>query len=183
MAHCCSEDHELPPGTPLLTVDSLCEKLKLAGMRITKGRRAILHALFSAGHPVTLQELQGLSLRFVDEAPDYATVFRLLVLLEELGHVHKVNLHKSCSYYELHQPGRHYDHLVCERCGKVLLLELPCPVRETESWIKEKLGYSGLSHSLEFFGVCPGCRGEPPVGEGIPSESQRKLDRRGSIGA
>lgn len=158
MARCCCQ--EAPPPSekpPALSVETLCQTLRDNGLRITEGRRTILRVLFAARQPLTLQELQTASLRHTSKAPDYATVFRLLTLLEELGHVHKVNLHKSCSYYELHRPGQHYDHLVCEICGKVILLDLPCPVRETETWIREKFGFTGLHHSLEFFGQCPEC--------------------------
>lgn len=97
--------------------------------------------------------------------PDYATVFRMMVLLESLSLAHKVNLRRSCSYYELTYPGRQNYHLVCTRTGTVTRLEIPCPVAEVERFIKEKFGYTGLHHSLEFFGVSPEGAALPPVEE------------------
>jgi Fe2+ or Zn2+ uptake regulation protein len=49
----------------------------------------------------------------------------------------KVNLQRSCSYYELHDPSKHYDHIVCTHCGKVVLLDQPCPLAETEKCLAD----------------------------------------------
>lgn len=139
------------------TVDAMIDRLRSKGMRITQGRRSILQALFDADHPLSLVEIQQRAGALGDGPPDYATVFRMMMALEELRLVHKVNLQRSCSYFELNDPDRHYDHLVCRDCGKVLVLDIPCPVEEAERFIENQFGYSHLSHSLEFFGRCPEC--------------------------
>jgi len=69
-----------------------------------------------------------------------------------------VNLRRPCSYYELHNPRKHYDHLVCRVCGRVVLLDIPCPLRDAHTRIRKIYGFQELSHSLEFFGRCPACR-------------------------
>lgn len=160
MSRCCANE-PLKTSVAPLTVESLGELLHQHGLRLTEGRRALLQALLTASQPLSLPELQAAAGQLAKRAPDYATVFRLVTLLEELGLVHKVNVHKASSYYELHRPGQHYDHLICEACGKVLLLELPCPVRETEAYIRQHFGYTHLHHSLEFFGLCPDCGAKP----------------------
>jgi Fe2+ or Zn2+ uptake regulation protein len=81
----------------------------------------------------------------------------MMILLESLGIVHKVNLQRSCTYYELTDPTRHYEHLVCTECGKVILLDVPCPVGEIEQRLAQEYGFTNLRHSLEFFGRCPAC--------------------------
>ena len=72
-------------------------------MRITASRRNILNVLFRAERPLSLQEIQELAASESD-GPDYATVFRMIALLDRLHLVHKVNLQRSCSYYELNDP-------------------------------------------------------------------------------
>ncbi|GAB4170602.1 MAG: Fur family transcriptional regulator [Terrimicrobiaceae bacterium] len=139
------------------TVDAVLARLRQEGMRITPARRKILEVLFSAGEPLSLQDIQTAS--GVDSVvPDYATVFRMVVLLEKLKVVQKVNLQRPCSYYELHDPARHYDHLVCTSCGKVVVIDTPCPLGDLETRLAERYGFSDLSHSLEFFGQCSQCR-------------------------
>lgn len=160
-------------NTPTLdfSVDGLLTLLRSQGMRVTRSRRGILQALFKATRPLSLQEIQQQALVEGGMLPDYATVFRMMILLESLRIVHKVNLRRSCSYYELTDPTKHYDHLVCVDCGKVLLLDNPCPVHEAERRIEKEFGFSNLQHSLEFFGRCADCTAKvsASVEEPIPA--------------
>ena len=143
-------------AAPSFSAEAILNRLRGEGMRITATRRNILQVLFEAEKPLALQEIQELAAARGGE-PDYATVFRMMTLLESLHLVHKVNLQRPCSYYELHDPSRHYDHIVCTNCGKVVVIDIPCPLGETEKLIAEHYGFRDLSHSLEFFGRCPEC--------------------------
>lgn len=125
-------------------------------MRITRGRKNILAVLFDASEPLNLNEIREKAAAH-GETPDYATVFRLMALLEHLRMVEKVNLQRSCSYYELRRPGGHYDHLICTACGKVEVLDLPCPLEAFEKKLRESYGFRTEAHSLEFFGRCQAC--------------------------
>lgn len=139
------------------TLDTVVEILRREGLRLTRGRVGILKCLFEAGKPMCLAEIQAGAARLGGSEPDYATVFRTLVLMEKLHLVHKVNLQRTCSYYELNDPRKHYDHLVCRACGRVVLLDVPCPLRDSHREIEKRYGFRDLSHSLEFFGICPSC--------------------------
>jgi Fe2+ or Zn2+ uptake regulation protein len=77
--------------------------------------------------------------------------------MEKLHLVHRVNLQRSCSYFELNDPRKHYDHLVCRKCSRVVLLDTPCPLKGAHKELEARYGFRELSHSLEFFGVCPDC--------------------------
>lgn len=143
-------------AAPTITVDDILNRLRTEGMRVTGSRRDILETLIAAREPLSLQQIQEQAVRN-GVGPDYATVFRLVSLLEKLGLVRKVNLQRACSYYELQDPAKHYDHIVCTQCGKVVLLDIPCPLHEAEHEIAERYGFRNLRHSLEFFGKCPEC--------------------------
>jgi Fe2+ or Zn2+ uptake regulation protein len=73
------------------SAEAILNRLRGEGMRITAGRRNILNVLFRAGKPLSLQEIQELAAA-EGSAPDYATVFRMIALLDRLHLVHKVNL-------------------------------------------------------------------------------------------
>ena len=139
------------------SAEAILHRLRREGLRITAGRRTILNVLFHAERPLSLQEIQDLAASEGD-GPDYATVFRMVALLDRLHLVHKVNLQRSCSYYELNDPSKHYDHIVCTACGKVVVIDIPCPLAETEQRVAERYGFRNLSHSLEFFGRCSDCQ-------------------------
>jgi len=140
----------------LFSPESVIAMLRSQGLRITKKRSGIVQALFEAKEPMSLQEIQA-SAASAGASPDYATVFRTVQLMEQLHLVHKVNLRRSCSYYELSDPRKHYDHLICKECGLVLLIDIPCPIGDAERKIARQYGFRNLSHSLEFFGTCKSC--------------------------
>jgi len=139
------------------TVETVVEMLRQAGLRITRGRLGILNCLFLSKKPLSLQEIQEGARTHGGVKPDYATVFRTIAMMEKLHLVHKVNLRRSCSYFELNDPRKHYDHLVCRKCGRVVLLDLPCPLKDMHRQLEKRFGFRELSHSLEFFGLCPAC--------------------------
>ena len=138
-----------------LSLDAIVELLRANGMRITRNRVQILEALLRAERPLSLDEIQA---RVDGDAPDYATVFRVMTLLESLQIAQKVHLKRSCSYYELVDPQQHYDHIICTECGRVTVMIDSCPVEKVERKIEEQYGFSELRHSLEFFGKCWECK-------------------------
>lgn len=124
---------------------------------MTRSRKGIMEALFKATRPLSLTEIQQSALAEGGMLPDYATVFRMVILLESMNFVHKVNLQRSCTYYELTNPAQHYDHVVCTECGSVQVLEIPCPVKEVAALIESEMRFTNVHHSLEFFGHCAEC--------------------------
>lgn len=139
------------------SAEGIISLLRGQGLRITRSRKGIVQALFNAGRPCSLVELQEKALAAEGVLPDYATVFRMMILLESLNLVHKVNMRRSCSYYELTNPAQHHDHLVCTQCGTVVRLENPPAIIEISRRLEAEYGFTGLHHSLEFFGWCPQC--------------------------
>jgi Fur family ferric uptake transcriptional regulator len=140
-----------------LSVDAIVELLRANGMRITKNRLQILDTLLRAEKPLALDEIQTRA-KVDGDTPDYATVFRVMTLLESLQIAQKVHLNRSCSDYELVNPQRHYDHIICTECGRVTVMIDSCPVERVERKIEKQYGFSEIRHSLEFFGKCGDCR-------------------------
>src|SRR5260221_829098 len=147
------------PHSPLteLSLEAVIALLHSRGLRVTKGRQKILETLLQSTDPLSLEEIQHRSA--VDGVtPDYATVFRVMAMLEELHVAQRVHLNRSCSYFELLDPQQHYDHLICTQCGRVTLMVDSCPVEKVEQAIGKRYGFTDVRHSLEFFGKCPECR-------------------------
>ena len=151
--------HIHPNQSPLkeLSREAIVDLLREHGMRITKNRTRILDALLQADKPLSLDEIQSRA-GLKGSVPDYATVFRVMTLLESLQIAQKVHLNRSCSYYELLDPRQHYDHIICTECGNVTVMVDSCPVEKVERQIEQQYGYSEIRHSLEFFGKCWRCK-------------------------
>jgi Fur family transcriptional regulator, ferric uptake regulator len=151
--------HIHPNQSPLkeLSREAIVDLLREHGMRITKNRTRILDALLQADKPLSLDEIQSRA-GLKGSVPDYATVFRVMTLLESLQVAQKVHLNRSCSYYELLDPRQHFDHIICTECGNVTVMVDSCPVEKAQRQIEQQYGYSEIRHSLEFFGKCWRCK-------------------------
>jgi Fur family transcriptional regulator, ferric uptake regulator len=149
--------HENQSSLKELSLNAIVEFLRANGMRITKNRIQIIDTLLRAEKPLSLDEIQT-RIGADAGASDYATVFRVMTVLEDLRVAQKVNLNRSCSYYELVNPQQHYDHIICTECGRVTLMIDSCPVEKVERKIEKRYGFSDIRHSLEFFGKCRECK-------------------------
>lgn len=138
--------------TPLKQAITRCRAL---GLRRTKALEELLATLIENPRPMTLAELA--SSERLTGLCDKATVYRLLQRLTEHGIIRRLGLHERAAYFTLLQPGKHSDYLICTGCGKIEAIKAPCPVHDLEDEIREKTGYQGLYHELEFFGTCPRC--------------------------
>lgn len=88
-----------------------------------------------------------------------ATVYRTILLLEELGVISRLDLNDGCSRYEIvhsNETHRHH-HLICNICHKVLEVQDDL-LEDLESGIEKQYKFKILDHSLKFFGVCDECQ-------------------------
>lgn len=136
-------------------VDIWIERCREQGMRRTHALQTVLELLLESDRPLTANEI-------ADSDPlkghvDPATVFRMLVRLEEQGIARRLGLRGRAAYYTLRHPHSHDDYIVCTECGSIDELMVECPVKAVEAEVAEQSGYQNLDHELEFFGVCPTC--------------------------
>ena len=90
---------------------------------------------------------------------DLVTVYRSMHLLEELGMVKRFDFGDGVARFELVGEGDdgHHHHLVCVRCSRVVEIE-ECFPSKIEDEIAARNGFKAITHTLEFFGVCPRCQ-------------------------
>jgi Fur family transcriptional regulator, ferric uptake regulator len=136
----------------------LRENLKEKGYKLTPQRRAIVDMIInSEGKHLTAEEIYDL---VKVDCPEIglATVYRTIVLLEELGIICKLDLGDGCARYELiHDEESHqHHHLVCSNCGKVIEVEGDL-LESIEQNIEKKYEFRIQNHSLKFFGLCSEC--------------------------
>jgi Fur family ferric uptake transcriptional regulator len=125
--------------------------LKDSGLRITPGRLRILKLLQEAPKPLSTRDLQD-QLDFLNL--DQATIYRILKVLKQHGLVQNVMVGHKHQHWE---PADHHHHLVCKNCSKVVSLP-ECGLKHLETQISDTHHFQNLTHSLEFFGLCPDCK-------------------------
>jgi Fur family ferric uptake transcriptional regulator len=123
--------------------------------RTTRQRTAVSALLSEVDGFHSAQELHAM-LRDRGDAIGLTTVYRTLQALAEADEIDVMrppggeHLYRRCS-------DTHHHHLVCRRCGATVEVEGPA----VESWttkVAAQHGYSDVSHTLELFGTCAGCR-------------------------
>ena len=126
-----------------------------AAMRPTKQRRAVVEAMASFTDFRSAQEIHEL-LGERGETVGLATVYRTLQRLADAGDVDVLRTEDGEAIYRRCSE-THHHHLVCRGCGATVEVEGPTVERWTRS-IAAEHGYDEVSHTLEIFGTCSGCR-------------------------
>ena len=132
-------------------------QLRAAGHRSGSGRRAVIEVLARHGCLMTandiLAELEGGERRI-----GFATVYRALETLSELGLVRRVDAGTGSAAYEPVDPsGEHHHHVVCDSCGDVAPFADEALERTIEQ-LGHRLGREIEGHEVVLRGSCAACR-------------------------
>ncbi|MBV1818167.1 transcriptional repressor [Anaerosalibacter bizertensis] len=142
-----------------INVDSIKERLKEEGYKLTTQRRAILDAIIeNSGSHLSPEEIyEVVKLKYPEIG--LATVYRTLQLFEQLDIVCKLNFDDGCNRYELNSDSNdhHHHHLICLNCGKVIEVKLDL-LENLEYEIEREGKFKIVDHNVKFFGYCIECR-------------------------
>ena len=124
--------------------------------RSTPQRQAVLDALGGVGDFRSAQEVHEL-LAARGSGVGLATVYRTLEVLVESGLVRAQDFGEGFRRYEPVPGQADHEHLICERCGRVVefqneRLERMLPV------IADEHGFQHRRQRVEIYGVCRDCR-------------------------
>ena len=88
-----------------------------------------------------------------------ATVYRVLMQFVQAGLLERQRFEGDKAVFELNE-GRHHDHLVCVRCGRVEEF-VDAKIERRQEQIAAERGFELKEHALSLYGVCsqPECRG------------------------
>ncbi|MBC5628410.1 transcriptional repressor [Clostridium sp. NSJ-6] len=145
-------------GGNSININELKENLKEKGYKLTPQRRAILDIIIDKeGQHLTAEEIYD-EVKKICPDIGLATVYRTVLLLEEVNVIYKLDLNDGCSRYELvHSDEEHrHHHLVCNKCKKVFEVQDDL-LEELEERIEKTYKFKILDHSVKFFGICSDC--------------------------
>ncbi len=133
------------------------DRLKGAGYRLTKPRRAVLETLASSSTHLTPEELYRQARRRYRKI-GLVTVYRTLGLLERLGLVQRVHAEAGChSFAVVRSHEGHHHQLICRGCGRVE--EFPdCALDGVLAGLQKRTGFIIESHHVEVIGRCAKCQ-------------------------
>lgn len=129
------------------------------GLRATRQRAAVSALLDRIEDFRSAQEIHE-ELRRSGEGIGLTTVYRTLQTLADGGEVDMLRTAGGEAVYRRCDTSDHHHHLVCRRCGAAVEIEGPA----VESWTEKvaaEYGFTEVGHTLEIFGLCRTCSGEP----------------------
>jgi Fur family ferric uptake transcriptional regulator len=123
---------------------------------VTRQRDRVAQVVFLSDGHLSVDEILR-RLREQDETVGTATVYRTLEVLVESGLVRAHDFGEGFKRYEAMLTQMHHEHLICERCGRVVefqneRLERMLPI------IADEHSFQHQRHRVEIYGVCADCR-------------------------
>jgi len=134
-------------------IDLVLEQVKKAKLRLTEPRRAILSALVDNHGPFSAEEIHRL---FCKKVCDLVTIYRCLSSLTAAGIIRRCEFGDGTARYEISGKEGHHHHVICRKCKKIEILD-DCELENIDR-VATRRGFVDITHSLEFFGICPSCK-------------------------
>ncbi len=142
----------------------LHNRLRNAGFRLTLPRQAILNVFAKNPKHLSAEEI-FLSVHKNYPGIGFATVYRTLDLLTQMGLIFKFDFGDGRSRYELASEAikGHHHHMVCSRCGRIIdysdFMEEEIEfIKGLETELSKKHKFKINSHQIHFYGLCERCR-------------------------
>lgn len=132
------------------------EFLKKKNLKRSDQRERILDIFLSTERHMTADELYSIVKNKHPEV-GFSTIYRTLRLICDSGLGNELILNDSAARYEHSYGHKHHDHLICERCGRVVEIIDP-DIEKLQEKIARKEGFILTSHRLLLYGKCSGCR-------------------------
>ena len=129
--------------------ETLTERCREKGLRLTGQRRAIAEVIEGASDHPDVEELHR-RVQAVDPKVSLATVYRTVKLLGELGLLERLDFGGGRARYEASDRA-HHDHLIDLSTGKVIEFVDP-EIEALQEKIAARLGYRLEGHRMELYG-------------------------------
>ena len=121
-------------------------------LKFTNQRKAIIAEFVKAGGHLSAEELFRI-VKKKESGVGLASVYRTISSLVEAGLAVERRFLDRTSVYELHEAGKHHDHLICMRCRKIFEFENEA-IEEQQRRVADSLGFTLKDHKLELYGWC-----------------------------
>lgn len=130
--------------------------IKEQGLKATSQREDIAQVFLNANRHISVEELYN-EVRHVNPRVGYATVYRTMKLLIECGLAVERHFADGQARFEKAEEERHHDHIICERCGRIIEFVDP-QIEQMQAKVARQYGFLATDHKMEIYGICQECR-------------------------
>ena len=138
-------------------LEAFKQLLRNNGLKFTAQREAILRTLYENPDHFTPENLYLLvKERYPELKTGITTVYRTLNLLEENAFATSISFGTQGKKFELgNKP--HHDHLICEKCGKIVEFE-DAQIERLQEKIAKMYDFKLTDHLMQLYGICKECQ-------------------------
>ena len=135
-------------------LQNLLNALRDHGLRVTEPRIAVLKVFLESHGPFSAEEVYT---KVTRKACDLATIYRTLTSLEKAQVVRRCDFGDGTLRFEIADKSdpHHHHHIICKICKQIEVLD-DCELDNLDQFA-QKRGFTQVTHSLEFFGICKKC--------------------------
>lgn len=130
--------------------------LKEKGLKTTSQRDDIARTFFASRRHLSIDDLYR-EVRKVNPGVGYATVYRTMKLLKDCEFAEEQHFADGQTRYENADTEAHHDHILCDRCGRIVEFNDE-ELERLQEEIAERLGFVLSHHRMELYGICRDCR-------------------------
>jgi len=130
--------------------------LREHALKSTSQRDDIARVFFANNRHFSVEELYR-EVKRINPRVGYATVYRTVRVLRECGLAAERHFHDGEARFENVEAAHHHDHLICERCGRIVEFANDT-IERLQEQVAQKLGFVITRHKMELYGVCADCR-------------------------
>jgi len=137
-------------------MDNFKTVMRKKGLKITPQRIAVLEEIIKdKGHRESEEIYHAIKIRktYVSRA----TVYRTLDILIQNNFVRKLNLGDGRARYESKIDSLHHDHLICNKCGKIIEF-VDEDIEQLQEKVANNFQFSLQRHIHHLFGICKECQ-------------------------
>jgi len=125
----------------------------IEGLGLTKNRQSVLRVIRESDRHLTANEVFGDARRLLPGI-SFATVYNSLNYLKKKGLIGEIKFGTDANLYD-RKITRH-DHALCNKCGKLVDLELDIPTKLLEE-AASRSKFKPETIELTLRGLCPEC--------------------------
>ncbi len=86
------------------------------------------------------------------------TVYRNVMMIKSLGEVLELGFPDGSNRYDGNKPFPH-PHVICVKCHKIIDPDLS-NLKDLTAEVAQETDFEIITHRVDFFGICPHCRGD-----------------------
>ena len=135
--------------------ESIIEKLREQGIRLTIQRRSVIEIVCQHPDHLLIQDVQDLLLENGVELNE-TTIYRILQWLKDLGVVSQTDLGQQGVAYQLIGEEPHH-HLVCLSCNKIITIDNALFASLNDA-LRQTYQFEPRIDHMAIFGLCSECQ-------------------------